>query len=72
MEEVADSEGFGIEFIKADEIFRNAEKIKNSDLIIFDTSLNSHAGYYKIKNFNIETLHLRKSSKKEIEKLFEI
>ena len=72
MEELADSEGFEIEFIKADEIFRNAWKIRNSDLIIFDTSLNSHAGYYKVKSFNMKILHLRKSTKEEIEKLFEI
>ena len=44
VEELADVKGFQVEFVKADEIFRNSVNLKNSDLIIFDTSYNSHSG----------------------------
>lgn len=51
-----------LEFIDAERIFRNSDKIKNADLVIFDTSRNSHSGYYKVKSLNSDIIHIHKSN----------
>ena len=50
-EKYAKEKGFKIEFIHATSVFRNSDKLKNSDIIIFDTSYNSHSAYYKLKSY---------------------
>ena len=49
-EKYAKEKGFEIEFIHATAVFRNSDKLKNSDIVIFDTSYNSHSAYYKLKS----------------------
>jgi hypothetical protein len=46
------------EFIKAEETLRKIDKIKNSDLVLFDTSYNAHAYYYKVKSVANELIHI--------------
>jgi hypothetical protein len=46
------------EFIKAEETLRKIDKIKNSDLVLFDTSYNAHAYYYKVKRVANELMHI--------------
>lgn len=36
--------------------------LKINDLIIFDTSRNSHSGYYKVKSLNNNIIHINKSN----------
>jgi hypothetical protein len=59
-------------FIEADKILRNSDKINNADLIIFDTSKNSHALYNKVKSINKNLIHISKSNLLEIKKYIEI
>lgn len=40
-----------IEFFEAEKSLRYQERIKNKDIVIFDTSYNSHSLYYKFKDF---------------------
>lgn len=60
-----------IEFIEAEKIIRNSDRISNSDLIVFDVSKNSHAIYKKVKSINNNILHISKSNLQEIEKCIE-
>ena len=57
-----------ISFIEAEKIIRNSDKISNADLIIFDTSKNSHAIYNKVKSVNKNLIHISKSNLLEISK----
>ena len=50
IEEIITNKNSEISFVPADRIFRNGEKIKNSDVVIFDTSYNSHSAFYKVKS----------------------
>jgi hypothetical protein len=56
-------------FLKADRLIRNEDKIKNADIIIFDTSVNSHSMYYKYRNHISYTIC--KSNLNVIEGLFD-
>ena len=67
-ESYIDSENATIEFIEANKIFRNSEKIANKDIVIFDTSYNSHAAFYKIKSIARNIIYINKSNIDEIKK----
>ena len=68
VESYIDSENATVEFIKADRIFRNSEKIENKDIVVFDTSYNSHAAFYKVKSISDNLLYINKSNIDEIKK----
>ena len=68
VESYIDSENATVEFIEANRIFRNSEKIANKDIVIFDTSFNSHAAYYKVKSLTDNLLYINKSNIEEIKK----
>ena len=68
VESYIDSENGTIEFIEANKIFRNSEKIANKDIVIFDTSFNSHAAYYKVKSIKENLMYINKSNIEEIKK----
>lgn len=50
IEEIIVNKNSEISFVPANRIFRNGDKIKNSDVVIFDTSYNSHSAFYKVKS----------------------
>lgn len=68
VESYIDSENATIEFVEANKIFRNSEKIANKDIVIFDTSFNSHAAFYKVKSIARNTIYINKSNIQEIKK----
>ena len=68
VESYIDSENATIEFIEANKIFRNSEKIANKDIVIFDTSFNSHTAFYKVKSLTDNLLYINKSNIEEIKK----
>ncbi len=68
VESYIDSENATVEFIEANRIFRNSEKIKNKDIVIFDTSYNSHSAFYKIKSIARNIIYINKSNIEEIKK----
>lgn len=68
VEKFFDERNSMIEFIEANRIFRSSERIANKDIIIFDTSLNSHAAYYKVKSIVENVLYINKSNVDEIKK----
>lgn len=57
-----------VEFLEADKLIRNEYKIKNADVVIFDTSLNSHKMFYKYRK-NIDFI-ISKSNLDEIKNKF--
>lgn len=59
-----------VEFLEADKLIRNEYKIKNADIVIFDTSYNSHTMFAKYRK-NIDFI-ISKSNITSIEKLFEV
>jgi len=65
----AEATEFDIEFINATEVFRNSDKLKNSDIIIFDTSYNSHSAYYKLKSYGLKIYRISTSNLEKIKKL---
>lgn len=67
-ESYIDSENGTVEFIEANKIFRNSEKIANKDIVIFDTSYNSHTAFYKIKSIGKNIIYINKSNLDEIKK----
>ena len=68
VESYIDSENATVEFIEANRIFRNIEKIKNKDIVIFDTSYNSHSAFYKVRSITDNLLYINKSNIQEIKK----
>ena len=68
VESYIDSENGTIEFIEANRIFRNSEKIANKDIVVFDTTYNSHAAFYKIKSIGKNIIYINKSNLDEIKK----
>ena len=68
VESYIDSENATVEFIEANKIFRNSEKIANKDIVVFDTSFNSHAAFYKVKSLTDNLLYINKSNIDEIKK----
>lgn len=68
VESYIDSENATIEFVEANKIFRNSEKIANKDIVIFDTSFNSHAAFYKVKSIARNIIYINKSNIDEIKK----
>ena len=68
VESYIDSENATIEFIEANKIFRNSEKIKNKDIVIFDVSYNSHSAFYKVKSIARNIIYINKSNIDEIKK----
>lgn len=68
VESYIDSKNATVEFIEADRIFRNSQKISNKDIVIFDTSYNSHAAFYKIKSIGKNIIYINKSNLDEIKK----
>ena len=58
-----------VEFFEAEKILRYQERIKNKDIVIFDTSYNSHSLYYKFKDFI--DLKISESNLLKIKNLFE-
>ena len=67
----AEEKGFRIEFIHATAVFRNSDKLKNSDIIIFDTSYNSHSAYYKLKSHGLKIYRISTSNLDKIKKFSE-
>ena len=68
VESYIDFKNATVEFIEANRIFRNSEKIKNKDIVIFDTSYNSHSAFYKVKSLTDNLLYINKSNIEEIKK----
>nr|DAK37445.1 MAG TPA: protein of unknown function (DUF2325) [Caudoviricetes sp.] len=68
VESYIDSKNATVEFIGANKIFRNSEKIANKDIVVFDTSFNSHAAFYKVKSIIDNLLYINKSNLEEIKK----
>lgn len=68
VESYIDSENATVEFIEANRIFRNNEKIKNKDIVIFDVSYNSHSAFYKVKSIARNIIYINKSNIDEIKK----
>lgn len=68
VESYIDSENATVEFVEANKIFRSSEKIANKDIVIFDTSYNSHAAFYKIKSIGKNIIYINKSNIDEIKK----
>lgn len=68
VESYIDAENATVEFIEANRIFRNSQKISNKDIVIFDTSYNSHAAFYKIKSIARNIIYINKSNIDEIKK----
>lgn len=68
VESYIDAENATVEFIEANKIFRNSEKIANKDIVVFDTSFNSHAAYYKVKSITENLMYINKSNIEEIKK----
>lgn len=68
VESYIDSKNATVEFIEANKIFRNSEKIKNKDIVIFDTSYNSHSAFYKVRSITDNLLYINKSNIQEIKK----
>ena len=68
VESYIDAENATVEFIEANRIFRNSQKISNKDIVIFDTSYNSHAAFYKIKSIARNIIYINKSNIEEIKK----
>ncbi len=68
VESYIDSENATVEFIEANKIFRNSEKIENKDIVVFDTTYNSHAAFYKIKSIGKNIIYINKSNLDEIKK----
>ena len=68
-EKYAKEKGFKIEFIHATSVFRNSDKLKNSDIIIFDTSYNSHSAYYKLKSYGLKIYRISTSNLDRIRNL---
>ena len=59
-----------VEFFDPDKLIRHQEKIKNKDIIIFDTSYNSHSMFYKFRD--IIDYKISISNISELKKLFSI
>lgn len=68
VESYIDSKNATVEFIEANRIFRNSQKISNKDIVIFDTSYNSHAAFYKVKSITENLMYINKSNIDEIKK----
>ena len=68
-EKYAKEKGFKIEFIHATAVFRNSDKLKNSDIVIFDTSYNSHSAYYKLKSCGLKIYRISSSNLDRIKNL---
>ena len=68
VESYIDFKNATVEFIEANKIFRNSEKIANKDIVVFDTSFNSHAAYYKVKRITENLMYINKSNIEEIKK----
>ena len=68
VESYIDFKNATVEFIEANRIFRNSEKIANKDIVVFDTSFNSHAAYYKVKSITENLMYINKSNIEEIKK----
>ena len=68
VESYIDSKNATVEFIEANKIFRNSEKIANKDIVIFDTSYNSHSAFYKVKSIARNIIYINKSNIDEIKK----
>ena len=68
-EKYAKEKGFKIEFIHATAVFRNSDKLKNSDVVIFDTSYNSHSAYYKLKSCGLKIYRISTSNLDRIKNL---
>ena len=68
-EKYAKEKGFKIKFIHATAVFRNSDKLKNSDIVIFDTSYNSHSAYYKLKSCGLKIYRISTSNLDRIKNL---
>lgn len=60
-----------IKTISAEDIFKNIDSLKNYDLVIFDTSRNSHTNFNKLKSVTKNYYLISKSSENEIMNLFQ-
>ncbi|OSS42537.1 hypothetical protein DESAMIL20_652 [Desulfurella amilsii] len=60
-----------IEFIDAEKTLTKIDKVVNADIVIFDTSRNAHAYYYKIKQYPIKLFHINKSKSDEVLKIWD-
>jgi hypothetical protein len=60
-----------VEFIEADKTLRHWDRIKNADIIFYDTSYNAHSYYYKAKKLGSVFYHVNTSSLIDIKKIYE-
>lgn len=60
-----------IEFIEADKTIRKSDKIENADIVIFDTSLNAHKYYYRVRDISKKMYLINKSNVSEVKEIFE-
>lgn len=58
------------DFITAENVLKNQARIKNYDIVIFDTSKNSHINFFKCKKIVKNLLLISKSKKENIDRLF--
>lgn len=59
-----------VDFVTSEDAFRNSKRYKNYDIVIFDTSRNSHTNFYKLKSIVKNYFLINKSEKDSIDKLF--
>ena len=60
-----------VEFIEADKTLRYFDRIKNADIIFYDTSYNAHSYYYKAKKLGAVFYHVNTSNLSELKKIYE-
>lgn len=58
------------DFIESEDVLKNRSRIKNYDIVIFDTSRNSHINFFKCKTIAKKLLLISKSKKENIDSLF--
>lgn len=62
--------GLFVTFVKAENTLRKIDTIKNADVVLFDTSYNAHAYYYKVKSVAKKLYHI--NGKNELLQEYEI
>ncbi|MGL5935819.1 MAG: hypothetical protein ACRCZI_09380 [Cetobacterium sp.] len=60
-----------IKTIPAEDILKSIDSLKSYDIVIFDTSRNSHINYNKLKSVTKDFYLINKSSEEDILKIFE-
>ena len=61
---------YNADFILPEDVFKNYLRIKGYDIVIFDTSRNSHKNYYKVKALAENLYLINKSDIESLNKIF--